>query len=340
MTKKQDSVLVRGLFHVLGPDNAGKTTFGLTAYSDPSKVCFLDGDASKTRGFAEAMGIGKYVDLTIAGEGLDELGYHKMVMDTINKIEDNKYQVIIYDNMNEFFKGGHTYVATNRSVFRKKWNPMGQIAGAQEWQELRQTHYPRIYSLLKNKAPLVIACTPEKAQSELGEKTGLMEPSADPSLRLAADVIIRLARNTRELSKHAPIGLVIKNTMVYVDGRLKKVFPDRIVPCTWERIGHYLANPVNDREPTQEEMPDEFETHLIMGTLNPEQRELLKYRQRVSLLKIEEDLVNDILDARLRNTDTPKLMLPRAIHKELLEAYPELTVERVQQVLEDVKIAE
>lgn len=338
--KVEEVAVARGMFHVFGEDNAGKSTFGLTAHPDPSKICFLDGDSSKTRGFAQQMNIGKYVDLTNLGNGLDELGYHEMVLAQINAVPEGKFEVIVFDNPDEFFKGGHTYVKANRGEFRKNWNPMGAIAGAQEWNELRQTHYPRVYSKLKNKATLVIVCTRVKAQSEAGVKTGLTEPSADESLRTASEVVIRLARNTRDIGQHAPVGLVIKNTMVWQDQRLKKVFPDRIVPCTWDKLKSYLANPVHGRELTEKEQADEFEWNLITGTLNAEQLELLKYRQRVKLLQAEEALVNDILDARIKHKDMPKKLMPKQIQADLAEAYPDLTEDKIVQIIADVNLTE
>jgi GTPase SAR1 family protein len=335
--KVESKALVKGLFHIIGPDNAGKTTFALSSDENPGKICFLDGDGGKTKFFAEQMKLGTYVDLTLLGKDMDELAYHIMVLNQIAAIEDNKYNVIAFDNLNEFFKGGHSYVATNRNKFRKKWNPMGPIAGAQEWSELRQTHYPRIYTSLRDKADLVILCTPEKAQSDSGVKTGLMVPSADESLRLNADVVIRLARNTRDYGKHAPVGLVIKNTSVWSDGKLKKVLPDRMPECTWDQIKHYLENPVHDRALTDEETPDEFEMHLIMGTLNPEQRELYEHRKRVQLMQLEENMVNDIMDAYGKHKSVPEAMRNHAILNELQDAYPDLTTDKIEQVLEGIK---
>lgn len=337
MAKKKE-VLARGLIHVHGPDNSGKTLFALTSHEDPEKICFLDGDAAKSRHITSQMGIGKYVDLTGMGDGMDELEYHKMVLGVIDNLPDNTFDVIVYDNANEFYKGGHTFVRTNRPDFRKHWNPRGDIAGAQEWIELRQTHYPRLYTALRNKAPLVIICTPEKAQSDSGVKTGLMEPSADDSLRLAADVVVRLARNTRDPAQHAPVGLIVKNATVYVDGKLKKAFPDRVNPFTWEKIEYYLNNPIHDRAPNEEETPDEFEMNLITGSLNPEQKALYEYRKRIALMQEEENLVNAVLDANIAHANAPKLAKTKLIRKSLLEAYPDLTVERVEQILEEVDL--
>ena len=332
-------VVASGLIQVVGPDNSGKSTFALTSHPDPSKICFLDGDSRKSATFAKQMGIGKYVDLTTKGLGMDELSYHIMVLNEIQEIEEDKYEVIVFDNLNEFFKGGHSYVKANRGLFRKNWSAMGQIAGAEEWIELRQTHYPRVFSGLKSKAPLVIVCTPEKAQSDAGVKTGLMIPSSDPSLRLSAELIIRLARNTRDVTQYAPVGLVVKNTMVYSDGRLKRVFPDRIVPCTWDKVEEYLSNPVDNREQQKYEVPDEFEMHLILGTLNPEQRQLYDHKRRMQLLLVEEEVSSAVLEAATDAVErkVPALMLRKDIKLQLSDQYPDLTESRIKEILDATK---
>jgi hypothetical protein len=337
--KVKQTVIAAGLIQFVGPDNSGKSTLALTAHKNPSKICFLDGDTRKSAVFAKQMNIGKYVDLTTMGKGLDELAYHMMVLKQIDEIESGEYEVIVFDNLNEFFKSGHSYVKANRSLFRKNWNPMGAIAGAEEWKELRETHYPRVFSELKAKAPLVIICTPEKAQSDAGVKTGLMIPSSDPSLKLSAEVIIRLARNTRDHTKPAPVGLVVKNTSVYADSKLKRVFPERIVPCEWGTIEKYLNDPVDVREQTAEETPDEFEMHLISGTLNSEQRALYDHRRRMQLLLAEEDLSASVIDAAsdARERNVPALMLHKDVQSQLSEQYPDLTVPRVKEILEATK---
>jgi len=330
------TVIAAGLIQLVGPDNSGKSTLALTAHKDPSKICFLDGDTRKSAVFAQQMGIGKYVDLTTKGIGMDELAYHIMVLNEIQSIEEGKYEVIVFDNLNEFFKGGHSYVKANRGLFRKNWNPMGAIAGAEEWKELRETHYPRVFAELKSKAPLVIICTPEKSQSDAGVKTGLMIPSSDPSLKLSAEVIIRLARNTRDHTSTAPVGLVVKNTSVYSDGRLKRVFPDRIVPCEWGTIEKYLNDPVDVRKQTPEETPDEFEMHLIMGTLNSEQRALYDHRRRMQLLQADEELSAAVIEASIdaKERGVPALMIHKDIQSRLSEQYPDLTVNRVKAIID------
>jgi len=327
------TVLVKGLVHIYGPPGAGKTFFALTTGADPKKTAFLDGDASKGKHIAKQVGVAHYKDLTAAGKNKTEVEYHKKVLATINDLPDG-LELIVFDNPIEFFKGAHSYVALNRSLLREKWSPSGVFAGAQEWGELRKTHLPRIYSLLQEKADLVIICTHEKQQSDsTGVKTGFMEPESDPSLRTGAGLVIRLGRDTRNPENAAPVGLVIKNIGTIDKGKAIRILPERISPGTWESIGRYLKSPVGDRDLTDDEKPEGFEVNLIHGTLNPEQKRLYEWRREMALIQADSSLAEDIVSAAANYPETPPPALPAKIVSELSEAYPDLTTEKVREVL-------
>ena len=327
------SVAATGLMHIHGRDGVGKTLFALTAVSDPSKICLLDGDSGKSEDLAKEVGLGKYYDLTKDGKGLTEVDYHKMVLKAVGDIPKDKYDVLVLDNAAEFFKGGHSLVATNHPTYRKVWRGDAPIIGGIEWQETRLTHFPRFYSLLQEKASLVIIITHEKEQSVGGVKTGLTVPIGDPSLRTAAGIIIRLIKNTREHSP-APVGLVIKNTGTIRDGKPIKYFPDRISPCDWDKIRGYIDEPISNREPTDEETPNGFEQHLIMGTLNPEQQKMLEWRKSMMVLQTDENLAGAVLEVAAQNKDMNPVYLVREIVNVLKSEYPELTNKQVQKILD------
>ena len=329
------TILFKGLMHVYGPAGAGKTLFSLTTGADPKKTAFLDGDASKGKHIAKQVGVAHYKDLTAAGKNKTEVEYHKKVLETINELP-NGLELIVFDNPIEFFKGAHSYVALNRALFRDKWSPSGVFAGAQEWGELRKTHLPRIYSLLQEKADLVIICTHEKQQSDsTGVKTGFMEPDSDPSLRTEAGLVIRLGRDTRNPENAAPVALVIKNIGTIKEGNIIRILPERIVPGTWTKIGEYLKTPVGNRNLTSEEKPEDFEINLIQGTLNPEQKRLYEWRREMALIQADSSLAEDVVSAAANYPDTPPPALPAKIVSGLSEAYPDLTTEKVRQILKE-----
>lgn len=329
------TVLLSGLVHIYGPPGSGKTFAALTASTEPKKVIFLDGDASKSKGLAEQMGIEEYHNLTGLGDGLTEVQYHQAILKLLDKLPD-KMDLLIWDNASEFFKSGHSYVSTHRKDFRERWAPMGPIAGAQEWIELRKTHFPRILDKLQQKARLVIMSTHEKAQSDAGVKTGYMEPDADDSLRIAAGIVIRVGRNTRDPNDPAPVGLVIKNTGTINSKTMEvvRLFPDRISPFTWKMVKEYIDNPVGNREPTDSERPDEFELHLITGTLNPEQAKIYEWRRQIAVQQIEEGLAEDVLSTAEKFSAVANPILKQTkIVSELQDTYPGLTNDRVREIL-------
>jgi hypothetical protein len=333
-------VMLSGLMHVYGPPGSGKTMFSLSASNDATKIAFLDGDASKGKHLAAQSKINQYFDLTQEGAGMTEVGYQEMVLSIIEKLPDD-LDLIVLDNSAELFKGAHSHVAVNRSKFRRKWSPKGQIAGSQEWIETRKTHLPRIYSSLQAKARLVIFTTHEKAQSDAGVKTGAMEPDSDPSLRTEAGVVIRLGNNTRDVTSAAPVGLVIKNTgKLNIETReVTRLLPQRIYPCTWAIIKGYIDTPVGDRNLTDDEMPDEFEYHLIEGTLNPEQKAIFEWRRNMAAIQAEAGLADAVLELVVEDGGTtPEVMLPALIVTELSEEYPNLDRDKARRVLDSIEV--
>ena len=333
------TVLVKGLMHVYGPPGAGKTFFALTTGADPKKTVFLDGDASKGKYIAGEIGIPKdgYKDITVLCDGLTEVEHFQKFREIVDRLPGG-LDLIIWDNPKAVFNGAHSYVATHRTEFREKWAPQGGFAGGQEWVIARQVLLPRVYSKLQEKATLVIICSHEREQTDKsGVYTGFMEPNADPSLRTESGIVIRLARNTRDPEKSAPIGLVIKNHGTIKNNVPTRIFPERLSPATWERIRDYLTTPIGDRVPNADEKPDEFEIHLIEGTLNPEQKRLYEWRREMAVLQADSSLAEDVVSAAANYLETPAGALPSKIMSELSEAYPELTTDKVREILKKSK---
>lgn len=333
----ESTVLLKGLMHVYGPPDSGKSTLAWTACTDPKKICYLDGDSSKSKEIAEQLGVGEYHDLTVLGDGLTDLEYHDMILKLVADLPENKFDLIVLDNPSRFYSIGNTYVHVNRPKFKKQFNHMGPIAGAEEWNELRKTHYPAFYSRLLSKAALVIVCTHEKDQSDAGVKTGATIPDADKSLRTQAGLVIRLARDTKTPDSFAPVGLVVKNHTVVKSGKLLRLFPDKISPCEWDRIAEYLDTPMGNRAPTESERPDDFEYHLIEGTLNPEQQRVYEFNQRMALLQVEQGMVDDVIDLYTASSELPDMVIPNKILTDLRDAYPELTIDKIKSIIDEFK---
>jgi hypothetical protein len=323
------SVLINGLVHLFGSPGSGKTTFALTASDEPDKVVFLDGDASKGRDMARDIGINAYHDLTAKWGDLTELQYHLRTLDLINRL-DNGLDLIIFDNPVNFFRGGHSYVNANREKFRENWSASGKYANMQAWTELRKKHLPSVYTRLQQKAELVIFISHETADyDDDGVKTGLKVAEADESLFTAAGMVIRMTRNTRE-GGVVPVGLQVKRyrPKFYLPKRkVVNVFPDRIYPCEWSTIEHYLENPVGARENGElheYEITSDLEDNLIQGSLTEEQWENYQRSKELALITKKEELLENVRSevvAMAAASSKPVAVMHTEISNQLREKY-------------------
>jgi hypothetical protein len=340
MAKKQEkTVVVTGLVHVTGPPGGGKTMFAITA-AKPENTAFLDGDASKSKGLCHDLGVKKYVDLTLACQGQTEVEQFETLLKTVEDLPSG-LDLIVWDEPIAQMLGAHSYVTLNRPKFRELWNSMGPIAGGQAWKQTRKVLFPRLYSLLLSKAKLVIICTHQKAERDAKQVlTGSMIPDVDPSLNVDAGLVIRIGPNTRNADTQIPSGLVLKNTG-YVDKATMTpvaVLPLRLPKCTWPAIAEYVLNPISKREELlEEEKPDEFEYHLIQGTLNPEQVRVYKLARALQAMAAEQEEGEAIMESvfllRTDNKDMAPPLLANKILTELAPSYPDLTHEKVMGML-------
>ena len=148
-----DNILIKGIIHVTGEHDAGKTTFALECGAQPDRICFFDDDV-KGRSTVEqiksaGVKFGAYHDLVALASGKTELDFYASCMDIVEKIKPGQYDAIVWDTWTNFQNVIHPYVLAHRSQFRATWSPMGQIKGAQEWQESHK-HEAAILNQLQN----------------------------------------------------------------------------------------------------------------------------------------------------------------------------------------------
>lgn len=337
MSKKKESnssLIPVGIVHLFGEDGVGKSTFPFTVpVSNYKKFVVLDDDSSKSRTLA-AQTECVYHDLLEEAGDMDEVSFHKYVLDLVSGLPDD-LDVIVFDNATRFFTGGHSYIVDNFDEYRKHKRGSGAIIGAYQWKALREHHLPRFYSLLSRKAKIVFIITHEKEQTDSsGIKTGAMEPAADKSLRKGANVTIRLTRN--QSGSSVPTGLVIKDITKIPPVR---VLPSRIEQCDWPTIMEYWESPVGLRDLRDDETPDEFEQSLITGSLTPEQKRVYELRMQLEMLQESQQMAEDVI-AVASGMDFPLQIKAMNVVKELESAYPALTKDRVIQILQTATTAE
>lgn len=273
-------VLFAGIVNVSGMPDTGKTTFALESGAPPDKICFIDDDL-KGQAIAlemESIGkpFGKYVNLVSETKGMLENDFHKYCIDLIESIEEDKYEVIIWDNFSRFENSFHPWVSTHQKQFREKWSPMGVIHGAEIW--LASFDYEaRILDLMQKKAPLVIITSHMKSENVAGRRTGKMIP--DVKRGLLQKSLLRVLLRRSDDGSPIPTGIILKRIakrMVTDEGiKIVNVLPQKIVHFNWEKIRYYHENPVGNRQLTPDEMPNEFELSMLDSTILTDDQRLI-----------------------------------------------------------------
>lgn len=311
--------LVHGAIHVTGEHDVGKTTFCLEYGADPKRMLMFDDDV-KGRGAVEqirAMGLefGRYVDLVKVGEKKTELAFHDAVLQIIKEVKPGDFDVIVWDTWTNFAATCHPYVLRHATEFRAQWSSMGQIKGAQQWQEARRYETILIEHLL-SLAPTVFLVTHLKDVYINNAKVpGKQTPAASRTLDRVPAFRIWLRQNPD--GRAVPIGLVLKrlDKKIFVPGkgiRTVNVLPRKIVPAEneyslWDTIRRYWDEPFGDVEMGPNEMPDEFEMSILDGTLTKEQTHTFQLMmQAAGVLERDEP---DSIAVRAMDEDTEAAVL-------------------------------
>ena len=165
--------------------------------------------------------------------------------------------------------------------------------------------YDEVLDFMMSIAPLVFIVTHIRPQYVGNHKTGMLEPRGQRPLAEKASLRVWTRHNP---DSPAPIGLVFKRivSMRFVDGEgivPVNVLPRRIKPCTWKKIKEYCKDPIGDRQPTPDEVPNEFELSILDGTLTEDQKDALK----IARLAAEQDANEEkALEAMMTTDDTRK----------------------------------
>lgn len=282
MTEKKrfEHVLFAGIINVTGLPDTGKTTFALENGAPPEKICFIDDDI-KGQAIAtefENLGspFGKYVNLVAETDGMLENDFHKYCIDLVNNIEVGQYECIVWDNFSRFENSFHPWVLTHQGDFRKHWSPMGAIHGSQIWQAAGE-YEGQILDTLQGKAPLVIVTSHMKNENVGGSRTGKMIPDVKKAVIQKATMRV-LLRHSDDGSP-IPTGLILKriSKRIVTDGKIETVniLPRKIVHLTWDKVREYYNNPVGNRPPTSEELPNQYEMSMLDSTILTDDQRLV-----------------------------------------------------------------
>jgi len=289
-------IILDGLVHVTGDPDSGKTTFAIECGADPSRIAFIDDDV-KGQSTAKQLSdggfsFGLYHDLVTSSRNMTELQLHDHCRNLILSIEKDKFEVIIWDTWARFAKTCHPYVVKNMGKFRVIWNPMGTIKGAQQWNAAFEYEASLIAHLL-SLARLVILTSHLKAAYRGNKRIpGKFTPDCSKAIVRKARFRAWLRRSP---TSPKPVGLVLKRLSLPVVGergiRVTNILPLRMEPCTWDAIEAYMKEPIGDREPRLDEIPDQYELSLLEETLTPDQERTFQLMLQQGGLDEEEEIV-------------------------------------------------
>jgi hypothetical protein len=280
----------QGILHVTGEPDTGKTLFALSCGYPPEKIAFVDDDI-KGRATVNQIGAHRfayYCDFVRDTAGMRELQVHQYGLETIEKIKARGAQVLIWDTWTRMERTCHPYVVKHPQEFREFWSPLGTIKGAEQWQ-VAAMYEAVLFEKLLDAAPLVILTTHLKDHFVGNARTGKQIPDSSKALSQKANLRIWLRHNE---NGPAPIGLVLKrpSKVIVEEGGIKvvNVLPRKLNPCTWEHILHYWENPIGNREPAPDEMPDSYELSILDDTLTADQKRILEISQRAAEQELSE----------------------------------------------------
>ncbi|MEA4811187.1 MAG: hypothetical protein VB108_01300 [Anaerolineaceae bacterium] len=270
---------ITGLVHITGEPDTGKTTLALSCGFKPEEIVFFDDDV-KTQSIADmlkAQGtpFGVYENLTKASLGMREVEYHSLVMSKINALPVGKFKAFIFDTWTRFENTFNPTIQENPLKYRKYYSPNGTFKGVEMWKAAFDLE-AAVIDQMTQVAPLVILITHLKDHAIGSAKTGKEVPDCKKPVIEKARFRIWTRHNS---SSPAPIGLVLKRLSKVEVGpegiRPINVLPRKINPCTWRRILEYWNDPIGDREPSADEMPNAFELSILDDALTADQKDAL-----------------------------------------------------------------
>jgi hypothetical protein len=288
-------VVFSGITQIAGEPDTGKTMFAWSTGASPEDTVFIDDDVKGASIVAqiEDQGhkIGHYVNLMERGRDMKEIQFHMLGLTIIKEIEEKvakeragkRFEVLIWDTWARFENTFWPWVASRPQEFKQFWSPNGKIKGAEQW-NVSFVYEAEFMQRLQKLAKLVIITSHLKPEVVAGtdKRTGKFIPDCKKPVIQKCYMRVYLRHNP---NSPAPIGLILKRPskqIVTDDGvEIVSVLPRRVVPFTWKKIREYWENPIGDRQPTPEEMPNEYELSILDGTLTEDQKEIMRMQEGI-----------------------------------------------------------
>lgn len=339
-------VYKKGIIHLTGEPDCGKTLAALTAYH-PSQIVYFFDDVKKPP--IEEKEFSQFVDLVSKYGNLKMLEFYQAVKKEIDALK--KTECIVFDTWSRFGKAIRYYAKANPLEFREAqtFSKKGDIRGMEEWSETHRVEADMI-SFLSQKCETLFLITHIKEQRIAGAKTGSYEPDCGKSFNRVCNMRLWLRHN---LHSGVPISLVLKRISkveVSKDGvKPINVLPRKVTPgpadnTIWDGIARYWDIPVGNNEPQEYEIPSPFELSILDGILTDDQKEMWQAELRANQQREAElqelfnaqyteakALVNELA---AQHNGLPKAAIANLIKDKVQEKYPDYDSSDIVEMIE------
>lgn len=325
----------KGIFHVTGEPDTGKTIAALGAYH-PSKTAYFFDDVKLPA--IDKDEFHTFRNLVALYSNFKLLEFYQYVLNEIHGLD--KVDCIIFDTWSRFGKAIRYYAKANPFEFREQstFSKNGTIKNMEQWGETHRVEAD-IISLLSQKCEALFLITHIKPQIIAGARTGSFTPDCGKSFDKVCNMRLWLRHNP---DSGVPISLVLKRISkikVTKDGiQPVNVLPRKITPddhhtSIWDSIKDYWEEPVDNLEPVEDEIPTPFELSILDGILTDDQKEMWqaelreKNRQEVDAQDLfdteyqqAKTLVNELAQS---HNSSPKPIIANEILPQVQEKFPD-----------------
>ena len=308
----------RGVVELVADHDVGKTIAALQTAYPYKKTIFVDddvkGDGTVRQMSQSEITFEKYINVGDMRTKLGEVAsptklLKDIVYPVIDEISKGKHEVIIWDTWRIVYQSARNHVERNQKDYADvvKWQGNSTMIQGLISKVARMIEQAQL-NKLRNSCELLIITHHMKDNYQNNVVVGRI-PESSATFSEVSNMRIWLRRNTQS---KVPVMLFLKrpNQPKVVKGQMRfvNIVPMKIIPTAkdnsiWDAMARYEADPIESREPREDERPNAEEMALISGTLSDEQKsymmEMLKYQ------KEEAEIISSVISEQQENNNYP-----------------------------------
>jgi hypothetical protein len=297
-----------GLMFISGWRGVGKSL--LASQSDlPANIAFLDFE-DKGRGWHEQLSFGLYHAPVMETGGKDYVKVWQLTEEIINDLEQDRYTVVVLDNISELERAITADVMAHPDVYAKRYGHQTSAVRKDSYGAARGCTNSTIAALVSaihsKGVSLVIAiahiaemysggqAVPNKRKvrgrsrwQDLSVLTLILGRGDHPPIPSAIVQKESLGRITApDLSDPAALAAIMAGEAGHT---IQRRLPERMPECTFQKIRWYLSNPADLDNPGEGESSIPEELSVFSSTLSKEQISYVLEANKAAAEALEED---------------------------------------------------